>query len=63
MNREMDRILASKNAFRQKLARLPFEEKIVILEKLRDQAKELGYGRSTARTRKNTAKNAPKSVG
>lgn len=35
MNEPMKRVLESKRAYRSKLAALPFEEKIKLLEKLR----------------------------
>ena len=38
MSELMDRILAGKERERQRLANLPFDQKIEILEKLRDHA-------------------------
>jgi DNA-binding protein H-NS len=37
----LEKILASKRAERERVAALPIEEKLVILEKLRDQARAL----------------------
>jgi hypothetical protein len=38
MSEFFDRILADKQAFRKRLASLPFAEKVAILEKLRDRS-------------------------
>jgi hypothetical protein len=38
MSEFFDRIIADKQAFRKRLASLPFAEKVAILEKLRDRS-------------------------
>jgi len=48
MSEWMKRILESKRAYRAKLAALPFEEKVRLLEKLRTRTRMIRSGRDHA---------------
>ena len=54
MSELMDKILAGKTKVRKRLADLPFEEKVVILEKLRDRS--LLLAQNPLRTRRPKSK-------
>ncbi len=59
MSELMDKILKGKEAWREELASLPFEEKIVIAERLRDLAKSIAAHPMRTRQLQNLEKVPP----